>query len=266
LFFIGLKDDIVGVDPLKKIIVHLLVGTTLVVLADIRLTEFWGLFEVEELPYWLSVVLSIFIYIVIVNAINLIDGVDGLAGGIGLIGSVTFTLWFYKTGDMPLALLAVGLAGSLFGFLIFNFQPARIFMGDSGSLIIGICMYVLAMKLIEFPPSKLSAAMQIVSKPIFAMAILAYPLIDTLRVFTIRILSGKSPFLADKNHIHHRLLALGLQHYQVSIALYCYTLFIIGTTFLMPPQTPNISFLAVGSLAVFLAYVPFMIPKKNQLK
>ena len=246
--------------------VHLFVGFTLVVLADIRLTEFWGLFEVDKLPYWLSVVLSIFIYIVIVNAINLIDGVDGLAGGIGLIGSVTFTLWFYKTGDMPLALLAVGLAGSLFGFLNFNFQPARIFMGDSGSLIIGICMYVLAMKLIEFPPSKLSAAMQIVSKPIFAMAILAYPLIDTLRVFTIRILRGKSPFLADKNHIHHRLLDLGLQHYQVSIALYCYTLLIIGTTFLMPPQTPNISFLAVGSIAVFLAYVPFMIPKKNQLK
>ena len=266
LFFIGLKDDIVGIDPIKKLIIHLLVGIILVVLADIRLTEFWGLFEVDELPYWLSVVLSIFIYIVIVNAINLIDGVDGLAGGIGLIGSVTFTLWFYKTGDMPLALLAVGLAGSLFGFLIFNFQPARIFMGDSGSLIIGICMYVLAMKLIEFPPSKLSAAMQIVSKPIFAMAILAYPLIDTLRVFTIRILRGKSPFLADKNHIHHRLLDLGLQHYQVSIALYCYTLLIIGTTFLMPPQTPNISFLAVGSIAVFLAYVPFMIPKKNQLK
>jgi UDP-N-acetylmuramyl pentapeptide phosphotransferase/UDP-N-acetylglucosamine-1-phosphate transferase len=240
LFFIGLKDDIVGVDPLKKLIIHLLVGFTLVVLADIRLTEFWGLFEVDKLPYWLSVVLSIFIYIVIVNAINLIDGVDGLAGGIGLIGSVT-----------------------LFGFLIFNFQPARIFMGDSGSLIIGICMYVLAMKLIEFPPSKLSAAMQIVSKPIFAMAILAYPLIDTLRVFTIRILNGKSPFLADKNHIHHRLLAIGLKHYQVSIALYCYTLFIIGTTFLMPPQTPNISFLAVGSIAVLLAYVPFMIPKKK---
>lgn len=108
--------------------------------------------------------------------------------------------------------------------------------------------------------------MQIVSKPIFAMAILSYPLIDTLRVFTIRILNGKSPFLADKNHIHHRLLAIGLKHYQVSIALYCYTLFIIGTTFLMPPQTPNISFLAVGGIAVLLAYVPFLIPKKRQLK
>jgi len=120
--------------------------------------------------------------------------------------------------------------------------------------------------LIEFPPSKLSVAMQIVSKPIFAMAILAYPLIDTLRVFTIRILNGRSPFVADKNHIHHRLLALGLKHYQVSFVLYGYTLFVIGTTFLMPPQTPNISFLAVGSIAVLLAYVPFMIPMKNQLK
>lgn len=263
LFFIGLKDDIVGVDPLKKIVVHLFVGVILVVLADIRLTEFWGLFEVDKLPYWLSVLLSIFIYIVIVNAINLIDGVDGLAGGIGIIGSVTFTLWFYKTGDMPLALLAVGLAGSLLGFLIFNFQPARIFMGDSGSLIIGMCMYVLAMKLIEFPPSKLSSAMQIVSKPIFAMAILSYPLIDTLRVFSLRIMQGKSPFLADKNHIHHRLLALGLQHYQVSFCLYGYTLLIIGATFLMPPQTPNISFLLVGSLAVLLAHVPFMIPVRR---
>ncbi|MFM2227189.1 MAG: hypothetical protein RL664_532 [Bacteroidota bacterium] len=266
LFFIGLKDDIVGIDPIKKLIVHLFVGIILVVLADIRLTEFWGLFEVDKLPYWLSVLLSIFIYVVIVNAFNLIDGVDGLAGGIGLIGSVTFTIWFFHTGDMPLALLAVGLAGSLLGFLIFNFQPARIFMGDSGSLIIGICMYVLAMKLIEFPPSKLSVAMQIVSKPIFAMSVLAYPLIDTLRVFSVRIVNGKSPFTADKNHIHHRLLSLGLKHYQVSIVLYFYTLIVIGSTFLMPPQTPNISFLVIGSGSVLLAYLPFLIPLKGQEK
>jgi UDP-N-acetylmuramyl pentapeptide phosphotransferase/UDP-N-acetylglucosamine-1-phosphate transferase len=160
----------------------------------------------------------------------------------------------------------VGLAGSLLGFLIFNFQPARIFMGDSGSLIIGICMYVLAMKLIEFPPSKLSVAMQIVSKPIFAMSVLAYPLIDTLRVFSVRIVNGKSPFTADKNHIHHRLLSLGLKHYQVSIVLYFYTLIVIGSTFLMPPQTPNISFLVIGSGSVLLAYLPFLIPLKGQEK
>jgi len=263
LFFIGLKDDIIGLDPMKKLAVHLFIGFILVVSADIRLTEFWGLFEVDKLPYWVSVLLSVFIYIVIVNAINLIDGVDGLAGGVGLIGSLTFTYWFYRSGDLPLALLATGLAGSLFGFLIFNFHPARIFMGDSGSLIIGVTMYVLAMKMIEFPPAKLSMALQDVSKPVLAMAILAYPLIDTLRVFTLRILKGRSPFRADKNHIHHRLLELGLKHSQVSGLLYGYSVFVIGLTFLTPARTPNISFVIVGSVAVAVAYIPFLIPTKK---
>ena len=201
---------------------------------------------------------------VIVNAINLIDGVDGLAGGIGLIGSATFAYWFYRSGDLPLALLAVGLAGSLLGFLVFNFHPARIFMGDSGSLIIGVTMYVLAMKMIEFPPAKVSLVMQDVSKPVLAMAILSYPLIDTLRVFIIRISKGKSPFSADKNHIHHQLLRLGLNHAQVAFVLYGYTLGLILLSFLMPPHTPNISFLIVGSVAIILANTPFLIKTKNQ--
>lgn len=263
LFFVGLKDDIIGLDPMKKLAVHLFIGFILVVSADIRLTEFWGLFEVDKLPYWVSILLSVFIYIVIVNAINLIDGVDGLAAGVGLIGTLTFTYWFYRSGDLPLALLSIGLGGALFGFLVFNFHPARIFMGDSGSLIIGVTMYVLAMKMIEFPPSKLSMAMQDVSKPVLAMAILAYPLVDTLRVFTIRMLSGRSPFSADKNHIHHRLLALGLNHWQVSSVIYSYSIFIIGMTFLTPARTPNISFIIVGTLAFSLAYIPFMLPVKK---
>jgi len=264
LFFIGLKDDIIGLDPLKKLAVHLFIGFVLVVLADIRLTSFWGLFEINEISYFLSVAISVFVYVVTVNAINLIDGVDGLAGGIGLIGSATFAYWFYRSGDLPLALLAVGLAGSLLGFLVFNFHPARIFMGDSGSLIIGVTMYVLAMKMIEFPPAKVSLVMQDVSKPVLAMAILSYPLIDTLRVFIIRISKGKSPFSADKNHIHHQLLRLGLNHAQVAFVLYGYTLGLILLSFLMPPRTPNISFLIVGSVAIILAYTPFMIKTKNQ--
>jgi len=264
LFFIGLKDDIIGLDPIKKLVVHLFIGFVLVVLADIRLTSFWGLFEVNDISYGLSIAISIFIYIVTVNAINLIDGIDGLAGGIGFIGSVTFAYWFYRSGDLPLALLAVGLAGSLMGFLVFNFHPARVFMGDSGSLIIGVTMYVLAMKMIEFPPSKLSLVMQDVSKPVLAMAILSYPLIDTLRVFMIRIARGRSPFSADKNHIHHQLLRLGFKHAQISMLLYTYTLFLIVLTFLMPPHTPNISFLIVGCVAVTLANTPFLFSPKNQ--
>lgn len=264
LFFLGLKDDIIGVSPTKKLAIHMVVGFVLVVMADIRITEFWGLFNVQALPYSLSIALSIFIYVVIVNAINLIDGVDGLAAGIGLIASLTFGFWFYRTGDLPLALLACGLGGSLLGFLIFNFQPAKIFMGDSGSLIIGVVIYVLTTKMIEFPPLRMSAAMMDVSKPVLAMAILSYPLIDTLRVFIIRALQGRSPFSADKNHIHHKLLSLGLSHRQTAVALYGFTILIIAICFLTPARTPNVSFLIVGGSAVVLSQSVFLIKSKQE--
>ena len=264
LFFLGLKDDIIGVSPSKKLLIHVIVGFILVYMADIRLTQFWGLFTVDVLPYSVSLGLSLFIYIVIVNAINLIDGVDGLAAGTGLIASAAFCYWFYRTGDTPLALLAAGLGGSLFGFLFFNWQPAKLFMGDSGSLIIGVVVYVLVMKMIEFPPYRLSAAMSDVSKPVLAMSILSYPLIDTLRVFIIRMRQGRSPFSADKNHIHHRLLAIGLTHRQVCYVLYAYTLFIITLTFITPARTPNMSFMIVGGIAVLLANAIFLIPVKEK--
>jgi UDP-GlcNAc:undecaprenyl-phosphate GlcNAc-1-phosphate transferase len=264
LFFMGLKDDIIGMSPSKKLLVHFVVGFILVVVANIRLTQFWGLFEIDQISYSLSVALSVFIYIVIVNAINLIDGVDGLAAGTGLIASSVFSYWFFQSGDLPLALLAVGLGGSLLGFLIFNWQPAKLFMGDSGSLIIGVVLYVLAMKMIEYPPNRMSEAMMDVSKPVLAMAILSYPLIDTLRVFIIRARQGRSPFSADKNHIHHRLLALGLTHRQTCIVLYLYTVGVITLTFLMPPQTPNVSFIIVGAVAVVVANLFFWIPFKKK--
>lgn len=265
LFFVGVKDDIIGVSPIKKLLVHIAVGIILVYVADIRITQFWGLFGIYTIPYWFSIVLSLFVYIVVVNAINLIDGVDGLAAGVGFIASMAFAFWFYKTGDQPLALLAMGLAGSLLGFLIYNFQPAKIFMGDSGSLIIGIILFVLAMKMIELNFAKeQSIAMNYVSKPVLAMAILSYPLIDTLRVFILRASQGRSPFSADKNHIHHKLLSLGFSHRQTAIALYGYTLFIIVLTFLMPPYTPNISFLVVGGIAVISLNSVFLFKNKKR--
>ncbi|HKK39077.1 MAG TPA: MraY family glycosyltransferase, partial [Cryomorphaceae bacterium] len=137
LFFIGVKDDIIGVAPMKKLIGHGIVGFILVVMADIRIMGMHGVFGIEEIPYWASVGLSVFTYIVVVNAINLIDGSDGLAAGTGLICSVYFGLWFYGTYQYDLSMMAFVLAGSLGGFLLFNFSPAKIFMGDSGSLFIG---------------------------------------------------------------------------------------------------------------------------------
>jgi UDP-N-acetylmuramyl pentapeptide phosphotransferase/UDP-N-acetylglucosamine-1-phosphate transferase len=263
LFFLGLKDDIIGVSPAKKLLVHLLVGYILVYVADIRITQFWGLFGVDHLPYWMSITLSMFVYVVIVNAINLIDGVDGLAAGFGFIASIAFSYWFFKTGDQPLALLASGLAGALLGFLIYNFQPAKLFMGDSGSLIIGLVLFVLAVKLIEFPVRRMLVYMEPVPKPVLARAILAYPLIDTLRVFILRALRGRSPFSADKNHIHHKLLALGLSHRQTCFVLYGFSVAIILLTFKSPSYSPNLSFIIIMSIALVSLNSVFLFKNKN---
>ncbi|MDQ3100629.1 MAG: undecaprenyl/decaprenyl-phosphate alpha-N-acetylglucosaminyl 1-phosphate transferase, partial [Bacteroidota bacterium] len=130
LFFIGVKDDIIGFSPVKKLIGHLVVGYIIVIMAHIRITDMHGVFGIYELPEYMSIAFSFFVYVLLVNAFNLIDGVDGLAGGIGIIASLAYGVWLYMAGDVALSLLAFVLAGSLFGFMIFNFHPARIFMGD----------------------------------------------------------------------------------------------------------------------------------------
>lgn len=263
LFFLGVKDDIIGVSPTKKLLIHIFVGLILVLMAEIRITSLHGLFSIYEVPDWMSIMFSLFVYIVIVNAINLIDGVDGLASGIGLIAGLAFAFWFYRTGDLPVALLACGLSGSLLGFLIFNFNPAKIFMGDSGSLIIGVVMFILAVKMVEHDLSRVPLAMKGVSRPVLAMAILSFPLIDTLRVFIYRAVQGRSPFSADKNHIHHHLMKLGLNHKQVVLVLYTFNIFIIVLTFLMPLHSPNQSLLIVGGTALILAQSVFFIKPKQ---
>lgn len=265
LFFLGLKDDIIGVSPNKKLLVHLFVGSILVFLADIRITDFGGILGIKAVPDIVSYFFSVFVYVVIVNAINLIDGVDGLAGGVGFIAGVTFAYWFYQTGDLPMALLASGLSGALLGFLIFNFNPARIFMGDSGSLTIGVVLYVLAAQLIEFPIDRLPKVLNGVSKPVVAMAILGYPLVDTIRVFIIRTLKGKSPFSADRNHIHHRLLDLGLDHKKTVLVIYIYSLVLILTSLITPAHRPNIALIIVAGTALVFVQILFVIrvPKKS---
>lgn len=263
LFFVGIKDDIIGTAPVKKLVAHVIVGMVLVLMADIRLTGFHGIFGLTELPYWGSVFLSLFTYIVVVNAFNLIDGVDGLAGGIGLICAAAFGTWFLLAGDIIMATLAFALSGSLLAFLIFNFSPAKIFMGDSGSLTIGLILCFLAMKMIEYDKSDAHEIIKDVSKPVFALAVLVYPLYDTLRVFIYRSLKGMSPFAADRNHIHHRLLDLGLNHRQTVLCLYTYNLVVISLAVLTKDLSNSYSFLVTMGGAVALAQIPFFIPKKK---
>ena len=262
LFFVGIKDDIIGTSPVKKLVAHFIVGLILVTMADIRLTSMHGLFGVQALPEWASVFLSLFTFIVISNAFNLIDGIDGLAAGIGLITCVAFGIWFFIAGELTYASLAFALAGSLLAFLIFNFYPVKIFMGDSGALIIGLIVSILAIKMIEFPRNHLPPDLMGLSKPVFAIAVLIYPLFDTLRIFINRTVRGQSPFAPDNKHMHHRLLKIGLSQRQTVLTLYFVNILIISLAVVTMGLEASYSLYIVGGTALVLAHIPSFIKKK----
>ena len=265
LFGIGFKDDIVGTAPVKKLAGHLLVAFILVIMADIRITSMYGIFGVYEIPFWVSVALSIFTYTLIVNAFNLIDGIDGLAAGVGFISCISFGTWFFIAGSFEDAILAFGLAGALLGFLVFNFEPAKIFMGDSGSLIIGLVVSVLAIKLIEYDTLDLPTELLIVSKPIFAMSVIVYPLLDTFRIFVFRVFSGRSPFLADRNHIHHKLLDIGLSHRMAVILIFTFTILVISQAVLIVMEA-NKKLAIITIFVVILSAIPPILAKRKLKK
>jgi len=201
LFFIGVKDDVASVSVFKKFFVQVLASGIIMFLADIRITDFQGFLGIYELNQGTSYAFTFLVVVGITNAINLIDGMDGLAGSILLIISITFGIYFYHL-DSPYSFVAFSLAGGMLGFLRYNIYKASIFMGDTGSLVGGFIVAVLAIQFIELKADDAAPAM--------AVAILAIPVFDTLKVFAIRIFKGRSPFSPDKNHIHHQLLALGL--------------------------------------------------------
>ena len=220
LFFIGIKDDLVNLRASKKLLGQILAAIILVHLAKIRLTTFFGLFGIGALPVWFSYLFSIFTCVVITNAFNLIDGIDGLAGSLGIIGAFTFGFWFHFLGLTQYSILCAALIGSLLAFLWYNKTPAKIFMGDTGSMLIGFVMALLAMKFIEsIRVLPRNHELKILSVPVFTCAVLIIPLFDTIRVFLIRLFKRKSPFSPDRNHIHHIFVDLGFTHSKTCLIL-----------------------------------------------
>jgi UDP-GlcNAc:undecaprenyl-phosphate/decaprenyl-phosphate GlcNAc-1-phosphate transferase len=225
LFFLGVKDDILVLSPKKKMFVQVAVSALVVILADLRIENLFGIFGVNEIPYIVSLPLTVFIFIALINAINLIDGIDGLAGGIGMIAGGMFGLWFYLNGHYALACLASSMSGSLVGFLRFNYsKTSKIFMGDTGSLIVGFLLTMFALKFIQLNIEYRFNPNASFSAPILAIVVLIVPIFDTLRVFIVRLKDKKSPFIGDRNHLHHILIDSGLSHFQTSVILWTFTL------------------------------------------
>lgn len=255
IFFLGLKDDLIVLSASKKFVGQMVAASILIHLGDIRITSMHGLFGFEEVSPGFSYALSYLTIIVVINSFNLIDGVDGLAASLGILTMLIFGTYFFIINYEAYALLAFALTGSLVAFLIFNHHPAKIFMGDSGSLMIGLVNAILVIKFINVA-SEPSVAVPVASAVAVGFSILIVPLLDTLRVFAIRIFNGRSPFTPDRNHVHHLLLGWGLGHAGVTVT--CVTINIafvaiaylgrsLGSTYLLMIML-SLSFAGLGLL------------------
>jgi UDP-N-acetylmuramyl pentapeptide phosphotransferase/UDP-N-acetylglucosamine-1-phosphate transferase len=209
LFIVGILDDLHNMPARAKLVIQLAVAS-LIAFSGVRITSFNGLFGIWELPITAQYTFTVLAIAGITNAFNLIDGIDGLAGGLGFMSLITLGLFLTLTGEANTAIIAFAMAGGLLGFLYYNFNPARIFMGDTGSLVLGFLVSVLCVRLIQLNTAVPGGIIRHV--PIFALSLVAIPVFDTLRVFALRIWSGRSPFTPGKDHIHHLLSNNGWSH------------------------------------------------------
>lgn len=241
IFFLGIKDDILVLSAAKKFIGQLVAAGILIKFGGVQITNMHGFLGITEIPQLVSIVFTLFTIVVIVNSFNLIDGVDGLAGCLGLITAIVFGSYFLYAGNTLYAVMAFSLAGSLIGFLMYNFSPAKIFMGDTGSLLIGLVNSIMVIKFINIAGNN-AGRLALDAAPALGIAILMVPLFDTLRVFSLRIWDKRSPFSPDRNHVHHFLLDLGFSHSKVTLLcvstnigfmLLAYFLRSLGTTVLI---------------------------------
>ena len=264
LFFLGLKDDLLVLSPRKKFLGQIIAAFLFITITDIRIVGLSHILGVQVLPYWLSVLFTLFVFILVINAFNLIDGIDGLAGTIALMASLIFGYLFYDLKYVGSATLTFALAGALIAFLRLNFSKKnKIFMGDTGSLIVGFMLAVFAVSYLSQYQSITPLGAKD-SAPIMAIAVLFYPLMDTLRIFIIRIfIHKKSPFLADKNHVHHRLLSLGYSHAQTTAIIVIVNCVIIAMAFAIAELEIHLQLLLLIGVGVNLYLIPFLVSRSS---
>ena len=220
----GFADDLIEVRYREKLFLQIFAGI-LMIQSGYSIDSFHGVFGVQNLPYWLEIFMSLFVFVVIVNALNLIDGLDGLAsflsikfflvaGGIILISSPKLFLFF------PIII------GALVGFMVFNFnRNNKVFLGDTGSLFLGSIMAFLVFYMLDTQNNLITD--DFITRPLLVILMLLYPLTDTLRAFLIRSYKNQSPFVADRIHLHHRLADKGYQHWQASVLIFILSSFVL---------------------------------------
>jgi len=251
LFFTGLRDDLIPVRSIHKFLIQIMAATIISGFANIRLISLYSFDFLYPglLPEWLSFFLTIFVIVAFTNAYNLIDGIDGLAGSISILILGVLTFWFGLNGFYEYSFLCGIMLGSISGFLYYNWSPAKIFMGDTGSLIIGFFCVTM---LISFMNLNENSDYKIENSVLFFLSLFIYPAFDILRVFYIRLKRKRSPFSPDKLHIHLILKRIGMKHNEITSVIFISSFIWLSVFFLL-------NYLMVYELAIFSAFCCYCI-------
>jgi len=261
LFIVGLKDDLVVISPGAKLLAQLFAIAFILANPGFVIHSLNGFLNINEIPYYLYLIIAGFMMLTIINSYNLIDGIDGLASVVGIVIMVIYTTIFYLSGAYFFALLSITVNASLMAVLGFNLSSdKKIFMGDTGSLITGFIISILTIKFLALKPQVYSELPFLLENaPLIAISILIVPLFDTARVFAIRIANKKAPFSPDRNHTHHVLIDYwGLSHRQASFLIGCFNLLFVMLFIVLGSTAKNLGMVVMlVTVVIFLGYIFF---------
>jgi UDP-GlcNAc:undecaprenyl-phosphate GlcNAc-1-phosphate transferase len=253
----GVWDDRADLGYRIKLLGQLVAALAVIIVGGIRFESIPFLLD-AELPLWIGVPVTVIFLVAVSNAVNLTDGLDGLAGGLSFLTFCGIAYLAYLSNNSTVLLLTVPFLGGLLGFLRYNTYPARIFMGDSGSQLLGFIMGVLAILLTDSTNGPFS--------PVLSLFLLGLPFLDTLGVSVQRLVEGRSPFIGDRKHLHHKLMTAGLSHYEAVTAIYALQAGMVGLAYLLRWHSdslivPLYLILAGSVLALFVAAGHGLIPR-----
>ncbi len=263
IFLLGIRDDLSSLMAKHKLVIQVFAAFLVVYFGGFEISGLHGLLGVTSFPYNLNKVFTIFFIVVMTNSFNLIDGIDGLAGSVALVVTLFFGWFFYVNGEHLYAITSVAIAGGTLGFLMYNWYPSKVFMGDTGSMTIGFMISALLVKFLSITP--MSATSIDFSAPVaVCVALLILPVYDTSRVFTIRFYQGKSPLSPDRNHVHHIFLNLGLNHAQSTVLLVGYNVLVLSFVLFFQHWGEMILIPTIFGFSVLMgALLDFKVTKKE---
>lgn len=264
---VGTMDDIIELSPSFRFLIETVITLLMIFSSGATLDNFHGLWGFYQIPAWFSLPLTVVAVVGIVNAINLIDGVDGLSSGFCIMASVLFGILFYKSGYSEMLLLASISTGALIPFFFHNVfgRRSKMFIGDGGSLLMGIVMSTFVIQTIttKAPCASLHPRLGLVA---FTVAVMSIPIFDTLRVMSIRILRGKSPFSPDKTHLHHLFIEMGFSHLGTSFSILSLNFLVVLCWWIAYRLGASIEtqFYIVIGISVSVTFVFYKFMKINQ--